>query len=70
MSYNVVDLRTQKLDATLKQRKKRAALNKENRRRGTYGNGDGLDVSHKQDGSTVLECMKINRARVGKKRKA
>ena len=59
-----------KLDATLKQRKKRAALNKENRRRGTYGNGDGLDVSHKQDGSTVLECMKINRARVGKKRKA
>ena len=59
-----------KLDATPKQRKKRAALNKENRRRGTYGNGDGKDVSHKRDGSTVLESMKINRARVGKKRKA
>ena len=28
------------------QRKRRAALNKENRRRGTYGNGDGKDVSH------------------------
>ena len=59
-----------KLDATPKQRKKRAALNAENRRRGTYGNGDGKDVSHKKDGSTVLESMKINRARVGKKRKA
>ena len=59
-----------KLDATPKQRKKRAALNAENRRRGPYGNGDGKDVSHKRDGSTVLESMKINRARVGKKRKA
>ena len=59
-----------KLDVTPKQRKKRAALNAENRRRGTYGNGDGKDVSHKKDGSTVLESMKINRARVGKKRKA
>ena len=59
-----------KLDATPTQRKKRAALNAENRRRGTYGNGDGKDVSHKKDGSTVLESMKINRARVGKKRKA
>ena len=38
-----------KLDATPKQRKKRAALNAENRRRGTYGNGDGKDVSHKKD---------------------
>ena len=34
-----------------------------------FGNGDGKDVSHKTDGSTVLESMKINRARVGKKRK-
>ena len=58
-----------KLDATPKQRKKRAALNADNRKRGTYGNGDGKDVSHKTDGSTVLESMKINRARVGKKRK-
>ncbi len=57
------------LDATPAQRKKRANLNAENRKRGTYGNGDGKDVSHKTDGSTVLESMKINRARVGKKRK-
>jgi len=59
-----------KYDGSKLQISKRSALNKENRRRGTYGNGDGKDVSHKQDGSTVLESMKINRARVGKKRKA
>jgi len=57
-------------DGSKLQISKRSALNKENRRRGTYGNGDGKDVSHKRDGSTVLESMKINRARVGKKRKA
>ena len=45
------------------QRKKRAALNKENRRRGTYGNEDGKDVSHRSDGSTVLESQSKNRAR-------
>ncbi len=56
-------------DAKPSQRKKRAKLNEENRKRGTYGNGDGKDVSHKTDGSTVLESMKINRARVGKSRK-
>jgi hypothetical protein len=56
-------------DAKPSQRKKRAELNADNRKRGTYGNGDGKDVSHKTDGSTVLESMKINRARVGKKRK-
>lgn len=43
--------------------KKRVALNKENRKRGTYGNKDGKDVSHKKDGSTVLETASKNRAR-------
>ena len=43
--------------------KKRVSLNKENRKRGTYGNGDGKDVSHKKDGSTVLETASKNRAR-------
>jgi hypothetical protein len=33
--------------------KKRAALNKENRKRGTSGNGDGKDVSHKKTGKTL-----------------
>ena len=41
----------------------RTALNAENRRRGTYGNGDNLDVSHKQSGGTKLEAQSKNRAR-------
>jgi len=42
---------------------KRVELNRENRERGTYGNGDGMDVSHKKDGSTFLEKASTNRAR-------
>jgi hypothetical protein len=42
---------------------KRVELNRENRKRGTYGNGDGKDVSHKKDGSTFLEKASKNRAR-------
>jgi hypothetical protein len=57
-------------DSSELQIRKRASLNKENRKRGTYGNGDGKDVSHKKDGSTVLEKASKNRARVGKARKA
>ena len=57
-------------DSSELQIRKRAALNKENRKRGTYGNGDGKDVSHKKDGSTTLEIASKNRARVGKARKA
>ena len=43
--------------------KKRTKLNAENRKRGTYGNGDKLDVSHKQGGGTTLEAQSKNRAR-------
>ena len=42
---------------------KRVELNRENHKRGTYGNGDGMDVSHKKDGSTTLEKASKNRAR-------
>ena len=42
---------------------KRTELNGENRKRGTYGNGDKLDVSHKQGGGTKLEGQSKNRAR-------
>lgn len=47
----------------------RAQLNKENRKRGTYGNGDGKDVSHSKDGKKLrLESQSKNRARkTGKK---
>lgn len=45
-------------------KKHRAELNKENRKRGTYGNGDGKDVSHSSDGkNTKLESQSKNRAR-------
>jgi hypothetical protein len=52
------------------QKKRRAALNKENRRRGTYGNGDGKDVSHKKNGTTVLEKASTNRRRNGRNGKS
>lgn len=42
----------------------RTELNKENRDRGTYGNGDKKDVSHSLDGKkTKLESQSSNRAR-------
>ena len=58
-SYN------KKYHATPERRKYRSELNKENRRVGTYGNGDGKDVSHKKGGGTTLESQKSNRARQG-----
>ena len=55
-----------KYDGTKLQISKRSALNKENRKRGTYGNGDGKDVSHKKNGKTFLEKASTNRARKGR----
>jgi hypothetical protein len=55
-----------KYDSSELQIKKRTKLNKENRKRGTYGNGDGKDVSHKKNGSTFLEKASKNRARKGR----
>lgn len=43
----------------------RAKLNKANRRAGTYGNGDGKDMSHGKDGLRK-ESQSKNRARNGK----
>ena len=50
---------------TTKRKKYRAALNKENHKRGTYGNGDGKDVIHKKNGKTTREKASKNRARNG-----
>jgi len=52
-----------KYDKKPSQITKRQKLNAENRKRGTYGNGDKLDVSHKQGGGTKLEGQSKNRAR-------
>lgn len=40
--------------------KKRVELNAENRKRGTYGNGDGKDVAHTKNG-TRLQKASVNR---------
>ena len=40
--------------------KRRSELVKENRKRGTYGNGDGKDVSHTKNG-TRLQKASTNR---------
>ena len=55
-----------KYDGSKLQIAKRSALNQENRKRGTYGNGDGKDVSHKKNGKTFLEAASKNRARKGR----
>jgi hypothetical protein len=52
--------------ATPERKKYRVRLNKANRQAGTYGNGDGKDMSHKKDGSLVKENQSQNRARNGK----
>jgi hypothetical protein len=41
----------------------RAALNKANRKSGTYGNGDKKDMSHTKSGKLVKESQSKNRAR-------
>jgi len=53
-----------KFQSSPKMIKYRTRLNKENRDRGTYGNGDGMDVSHKGK-TTVLEKQSVNRGRMG-----
>lgn len=50
-----------KFHSDTKAKNKRAKLNKINRDKGTYGNGDGKDVSHMSDGSVVLENQSKNR---------
>lgn len=54
-----------KYQATEKRKNYRVELNKANREAGTYGNGDGLDMSHTKSGRLVKEKMKTNRGRNG-----
>lgn len=50
--------------ATDKAKKYRAGLNKANRDAGTYGNGDGKDMSHSLDGKRLKqESQSKNRGR-------
>lgn len=54
-----------KYEASKKRVNYREDLNQANRKAGTYGNGDNLDMSHTKAGSMVAENMKSNRARNG-----
>lgn len=57
-----------KFQSSKKMKKYRAALNKYNRKRGTYGNGDGKDASHKNGKIAGFEDESKNRARREKSR--
>lgn len=52
-----------KYNADPKRKKYRSELNKANRKAGTYGNKDGLDMSHTKKGKLVKEKASKNRAR-------
>ena len=59
-----------KYNATKKRKKYRAKLNAANKEAGTYGNGDGMDMSHTKDGRLVKEKRSSNRARNGQNGKS
>ena len=48
------------------EKKRRAELNRYNHEQGTYGNGDGLDASHKGGKIVGFEKASTNRSRNGK----
>ena len=58
----------EKYGKSKKAKKYRAELNKYNRDKGTYGNGDGKDASHKGGKIVGFESEKKNRGRAEKSR--
>ena len=57
-----------KFQSSDKSKKYRAELNKYNRKKGTYGNGDGKDASHKGGKIVGFEAESKNRGRAEKRR--
>ena len=57
-----------KFQSSTKSKKYRAELNKYNRDKGTYGNGDGKDASHKGGKIVGFESASKNRGRAEKSR--
>jgi hypothetical protein len=57
-----------KFQSSKKSKKYRAELNKYNRDKGTYGNGDGKDASHKGGKIVGFESASKNRGRAEKSR--
>ena len=58
----------EKFGKSKKAKKRRAELNKYNRQKGTYGNGDGKDASHKGGKIVGMEKASKNRGRKEKSR--
>ena len=57
-----------KFQSSKKMKKYRAELNRYNRKKGTYGNGDGKDASHKNGKIVGHEDESVNRGRAEKSR--
>ena len=57
-----------KFQSSDKMRKYRSELNRYNREKGTYGNGDGKDASHKDGKIVGMEDQSTNRGRAEKSR--
>ena len=57
-----------KFQSSKKSKKYRAELNQYNRKKGTYGNGDGKDASHKGGKIAGFEKESVNRGRAEKSR--
>jgi len=57
-----------KFQSSTKSKKYRAELNAYNRKKGTYGNGDGKDASHKNGKIVGFEAESKNRGRAEKSR--
>ena len=57
-----------KFQSSPKAKKYRAELNQYNRKKGTYGNGDGKDASHKGGKIAGFEAESTNRGRAEKSR--
>ena len=58
-----------KFQSSKKRRRYRAELNKYNREKGTYGNGDGKDASHKNGKIVGFEKSSTNKGRREKSRR-
>ena len=58
----------EKFQSSSKMKKYRAGLNRYNRKKGTYGNGDGLDASHRNGKIVGFEDQSKNRGRREKSR--
>jgi len=57
-----------KFQSSTKSKKYRAELNRYNRKKGTYGNRDGMDASHKGSKIVGTEDQSVNRGRAEKSR--